>query len=104
MVELVPALASGSEQAGLLQYRHVLRDGLPGRADVVLRDESRAQFEQRLTVPVDEFVEDCARVGSARALNRSPTSETIGKCSLACQSPSTPVGVPSSVIRPMVRV
>ncbi|BCN52932.1 hypothetical protein RE943_11810 [Prescottella equi] len=26
----------------------------------MLRDESRAQFEQRLTVPVDEFVEDCA--------------------------------------------
>ena len=104
MVELVPALASGSEQAGLLQYRHVLRDGLPGRADVVLRDESRAQFEQRLTVPVDEFVEDRAP-GRVRQGSEQVTHTRNGRQVLAYLSiPSTPVGVPSSVIRPMVRV
>lgn len=85
MVELVPALASGSEQAGLLQYRHVLRDGLPGRADIVLRDETRAQLEQRLTVPVDEFVEDRAP-GRVRQGSEQVTHSRNGRQVSACLS------------------
>ena len=51
--------------------------------------EPRAELEERLAVPLRQLVEDRAPVGSARALNTSPTTGHIGKWILACQRQSS---------------
>ena len=58
MVELVPAFLLSLDEAHRLQYVEMLRDRLPGRAQPVLHDESRADLEQRLPVPLGQLIED----------------------------------------------
>src|SRR3954465_9047692 len=89
VVELVAALAAGPHQPRRLEDVQVLRDRLPGRADLVPADQPGAQLEQRLAVPLLEFVEESAAGGIRERLvdvtasgshrTTSPTKRTIGK-------------------------
>jgi hypothetical protein len=47
-----------AQRAGGLQYVEVLGDRLTRGAQPVPHGQPRAQLEQRLAVPADEFVED----------------------------------------------
>jgi hypothetical protein len=58
VVVLVATASFGCDKAGVLENREVLGDCLAGRADSVLHDQTGADLEQGLVVPIDEFVED----------------------------------------------
>ena len=58
VVELVPALAAGLDQARGLEDVEVLRDRLPRGAEAVLGRQPRAELEERLPVPVGQLVKD----------------------------------------------
>ena len=57
-MELVATIPTRSEQSGLFKECKVLGDRLPGRREPVLRSEARADLEQRLLVPSDQFIQD----------------------------------------------
>jgi hypothetical protein len=93
-VELESPLPLRRHQAGAFEHFEMLRDGLPGRTDAVLHREPAAKLEERLTVPVDQLVEDCAprRVGDGSKqfihVTGKPSlafRESIRKLLLACQ-------------------
>jgi len=80
VVELVPAVAPGLDQASRLQHVQMLRDCLARRTEVVSCRESRADLEERLTVALGQLVEDRPpRWLSQRGIYVSPHSHTIGK-------------------------
>src|SRR5690606_17147824 len=58
VVELVPALPPGTEQARVLQRREVLGDGLPRGGRAVLHGQPAADLEERLPVTLGQLVED----------------------------------------------
>lgn len=57
-MELVPALATRDQQTGVFQNREVLRHRLPGRRQLMLHREARADLEERLLIALDELVDD----------------------------------------------
>src|SRR4051794_36560816 len=83
-MELVPALAAGGDEAGLLQDVQVLGDGLPARAEPVPADQPGAQLEQRLVVPLLELVEDGPPGRVREGFEDVAHDGTIGKYPLAC--------------------
>src|SRR5437660_11209276 len=60
VMELVPALPHGCDQAGRLENVEVLRNSLPGGADLVLHCQTCAQLEERLVVALRQLVKDGA--------------------------------------------
>jgi hypothetical protein len=58
VVERVPTLVAGADQAGRHEQVEVLGDGLPGRAKLMLGRQPCAQLEQRLPIAVGELVKD----------------------------------------------
>ena len=58
MVVLVAPASFGCDKSGVLENREVLGDCLAGGTDSVLHDQTGADLEQGLVVPIDEFVED----------------------------------------------
>jgi len=59
VVKLVLTLPHGSHEACRLEYFKVLRDRLPRQSDLVFHCQARAEFEKRLTVSLNQFVENC---------------------------------------------
>src|SRR5215470_2224145 len=90
VVELVPALAAGLDQARGLQNVEVLRDRLPRRAKPVLDRQARADLKERLPVPVGQLVEDRAARGIGQGLEDVTHTRTLCKQILACQHRITP--------------
>ena len=64
-MEHATALPAPADETGLTQHVEVLSDRLPGRAYPVAGRKPAAELEQRLVVPVLEFVKQGAtsRVG-----------------------------------------
>ncbi len=58
VVMLVATSSLGSDESGRFEDEQVLGDGLAGGAESVLHGQSGADLEQRLVVPLQEFVED----------------------------------------------
>src|SRR5258705_10439313 len=58
VVELVPALAPGLDQAGGLENVEVLRDRLPRRAEMGLGRQAGTDVEQPLAISARRFVKD----------------------------------------------
>lgn len=54
------AFPHSRNETGLLQDIEVLGDRLASRNEPVLHREPGTDFEQRLTVPVHELIEDCS--------------------------------------------
>ncbi len=59
VVEFGASTFLGVDESGRLQHAQVLRDRLPAQVQTTPRCETSADLEQRLTVTLDEFVEDC---------------------------------------------
>src|SRR5215470_14306665 len=120
VVELVPALAAGLDQARGLQNVEVLRDRLPRRAKPVLDRQARADLKQRLPVPVGQLVEDRAarrigqgledvthtpqryasrylpvNIGSGRTGRGWPARAGPARSPLGYPAPATPITLPS---------
>jgi len=58
VVKLVAPLALGCNQPGRFEQFKMLRDTLAGSRDLVLHRQAGAQLEQRLAIPLGQFVED----------------------------------------------
>ena len=85
VVELVPALATGPDQAGRLEHVEVLRDGLPRRPEAVFRCQPDAELEQGLAVAFGQLIEDRPTGGIRQRLEHVSHATMIGKQPLACQ-------------------
>jgi hypothetical protein len=83
VVELVAALSTGGDQSSALEDVEMLGDGLPRGAEAVLGRQPGAQLEQRLAVPVQQFVEQCAPGRVREGLEHVAHHAMIGKYSLA---------------------
>ena len=87
--KLGATVAARGDQAGLLEDREVLRDGLTARGDPVPHGQARAELEQRLAVAVGQLVEDhpAGLVGKSLEQQTGPVvhGSTIGKYPLAYQ-------------------
>ncbi|VTR01993.1 Uncharacterised protein [Clostridioides difficile] len=59
VVEFGASTFLGVDESGRLQHTQMLRDRLPAQVQPTPRCETSADLEQRLTVTLDEFVEDC---------------------------------------------
>jgi hypothetical protein len=57
-VELVSPDAPARHETRFFEHLEVLRDRLPGEVQVALHGQPLANFEEGLTVPVDQFIED----------------------------------------------
>jgi hypothetical protein len=84
LVELVPALTPGGDQAGFLENIEVLGYRLPTGVDAVFGDEPCAQLEQRLVVPLRELIQDEPSGGISQG-SVDVQLPIIGKSSLAYQ-------------------
>ena len=79
VVELVAPLPAGADQADLLEHVEVLRDGLPGQAQLGLRGESCAQLEQRLAISLGQRVQDVPASPRGECVEQVGHHSTIGK-------------------------
>ena len=57
-MELVSPNAPARHETRFFQHFEVLGDRLPGEIQVALHRQPLANFEEGLTVPVDQFIED----------------------------------------------
>ena len=84
-MELVSPLTSAGHKTRRFQHLQVLRDGLPGQSRLASQSKPGADLEERLTVPLDEFVEN-GPPGRRRECVKDITHvQTIGKWRLAYQ-------------------
>ncbi len=84
-MKLEPASSPRGEETGRLEDVEMLGDGLASRTQPVLHREATAQLEQRLTVSVDELIEDRPPRGISERL------EEVGHDSTICGSSSLTV-------------
>ena len=77
---------AGLDQAGRLEHVEVLRDRLAGRGRAGAWWPGGRRSRTASARPLGQLVKDLLRVGSARALKRSPTWKRICKSLLACQA------------------
>jgi hypothetical protein len=83
VVVLVAALPTSGDQTRALEDVEVLGDGLPGGAQAVLGGQPGAELEQRLTVPVQQLVEERTPSRVREGLEHIAHCHRIGKHSLA---------------------
>src|SRR5262249_16288209 len=85
-MELAPALPSGGQETGRFEDVEVLGDRLPRQPEPVLRRQSTAQLEQRLAVPLLQFVEDRPPGRCGQCFKNVAHAGMIRKSRLACQA------------------
>ncbi len=89
VVVFVPTFTPGGEEPDGFEHREVLGDRLSGEGQFVVQGEAGAEFEQRLTVPLAEGVEDGAPGGGGERFEQVGHALRLGKPPLACQGAGT---------------
>ncbi len=85
IVKFVLALSYGADKTRRLQNFKMLRDRLSRQPQLMLHRQSRAQLKERLTVPLDQFIQDRPSCRRNDRLEDVAHIAIIGKSSLACQ-------------------